>query len=261
MARIFIAATVDDASAMERILVGRQDLIVVTTSVLEAIAKLKEGKFDLIMLGVHFNQSRMFELLGNVNKEPAYANTPVICFSTRDTPLTRTMHASIEVASKVMGAWMYLDQHEFNVTKNPDAEMRGVVERCLTGEARKKTQASRTDSHKQREELQRLREALEQEEWSEELEARVIELRRNLAAVLLNLCGSKVSSLTQQEEVASSRDRKERVPESVRTAENGAMRKERGLSLNETKQTMKEVEIGEREETKRKEGRRKPMTE
>jgi CheY-like chemotaxis protein len=256
MSRILLAATADDVSAIERIFGDRHELVILTSTIFDALATLKEHAFDLIILGVHFDESRMFELLRNINAARQDGDTPVICFCSRDTPLTRTMHESIDVASKALGAWMYLDLHEFNVSKDPDAEMRNIIERCLTGEARKKTQASRMNSQKQREELQRLREALEHEEWSENLEDRVLEMRRKLAVVLLELCGSKVNSLTQQEEVASSRDRKERVSESVHSAEDGAMRTERGLSLDETKQTVKEVEIGEREEAKRKDGRR-----
>lgn len=257
MARIFIAATADDVAAMERILGERHELCVVST-MSEAEKQLKEQGFDLIMIGVHFNESRMFELVRKLHEIPKNADKPVICVCTRDTRLTRTMHESIDVAAKALGAWMYLDQHEFNVVKDPDSEMRRIIERCLAGEARKKTQASRVDSHKQRDELQRLREALEGEEWSESLEDRVVELRRNLAAVVLELCSSKVSSLNQQEEIAHSRDQNDRVSESVQLAENGAMREERRLSLDETKQTVQEVEIGEREETKRAEARRKP---
>jgi hypothetical protein len=200
----------------------------------------------------------MFELLSDVRKTSVNADNPIICFCTRDTPLTRTMHESIEVASKALGAWMYLDQHEYNVTKDPDAELLRIIERCLTGEARKKTQAERMDLQKQREELHRLREALEDREWSENLEDRVVELRKNLAAVLLDLCKLHVNNIDQQEEIATSRDQRDRVSESVNTAENGAMREERKQFLNETRQTVKEVEIGEREETKRTQGRRKP---
>jgi response regulator RpfG family c-di-GMP phosphodiesterase len=256
MAHILIAATPDDVAAMERILGQRHQFIVASTRS-EALAKHKETAFDLIMLGVHFDDSRMFDLLREINKIPENADNPIICFCTRDTPLTRTMHESIDVASKALGAWMYIDQHEYNVTKDPDAEMRRIIERCLTGAARKKTQAGRIDIHKQREEIQRLREALENPEWTQNLEDRVAELRRNLASVLLDLCKSNANSLNQQEEIDSSREQKDRVSESVQLAENSAMRSERRQLLDEMNQTVKEVEIGAREELKRKEGHRK----
>lgn len=254
MKRIFIAATADDVAAMKRILEQKHETVVVTTMA-QAVDKLKEQTFDLIMVGVHFDESRMFELLRDVHLIAKNAGTPIICFCTRDTPLTRTMHESIAVASKALGAWMYLDQHEFNVVKDPDGEMRRIIERCLTGEARKKTQASRVDSQQQREELHRLREAMESQDWSENLEERVVELRRNLSAVLLNLCESQIASLSQQEQVAESRDQKDRVSDTVQQAENVATQAERKQSRAETMQTAKEVQISEREEGKRTEGR------
>ncbi len=257
VARILIAATPEGVAAMERILGQRHEFIVVGT-VSQALAKLTEQAFDLIMIGVHFDESRMFELLRDVHKNSENADTPIICICTRDTPLTRTMHEGIDVASKVLGAWMYLDQHEYGVNKDPDAEMRRIIERCLTGEARKKTQSNRMDIQKQRAEIQHLREALEDQEWSENLEDRVVELRRNLAALLLELCESNVNSVIQQEQVAGSREQKDRVSEVVRSAENGAAYKERRLLLDETEQTVQEVGIGEREERKREKGRRKP---
>lgn len=256
MARIFVAATADDVTAIKRIL-GQQHEFVLVGTVAQAVDKLKEQTFDLIMVGVHFNESRMFELLRDSHASRKNSDTPMICFCSLDTALTRTMHESIKVASKALGAWMYLDLHEFNVTKDPDEELRRIIERCLTGEARKKTQASRVDSQKQREELHRLRGALESQEWSEHLEDRVVELRRNLSAVLLDLCESQMTSLGQQEEIAESRDQKDRVSEAVQTAENQATREERKLSRDETQQTAKEVQMHEREAGKRTEGRHK----
>ena len=254
VARILIAATPDDVATMEHIL-GQQHEYIVASTVSEALAKLEEHGFDLIMIGVHFDQSRMFDLLSQVRGSSKNVDKPVICFSTRDTPLTRTMHESIDAASKALGAWIYMDQQEYSVSKDPDAEMRRIIERCLTGEARKKTQSSRRDIHKQREEIQRVREAFEVNVWSENLEDRVVELRRNLAALLLELCESNVDSVIQQERIAESREQKDRVSEAVRLGENGAAYTERRLLLDETDQTAKEVALSEREEGKRKKGR------
>lgn len=134
VARILLAATADDVATMERILGPQHEFLVVTT-ISEALVQLNELAFDMIMIGVHFDQSRMFDLLPHVHKSAENADTPIICFSTRDTPLTRTMHQTIEVSSKALGAWMYLDQQDYAVSKDPDTAMRRVIERCLTGVA------------------------------------------------------------------------------------------------------------------------------
>jgi hypothetical protein len=247
MAKIFVAASSDDIDALARIL-GEHHQLCFGFEMSEAIKMLSEPAVDLVLVGVHFDESRMFDLLRHV---PEDMRKPIICFCTRDTPLTRTMHDSIQLASQALGAWMYIDQHEYNVTRNPDAEMRHVIERCLTADAQRKTQAGRKDIQNQRAELQRLREALEQYEWSDNLEERVLALRQNLNAVLLDLCQLQVANLNQQEEIASSRERKDRILESINQAENGAMREDRRLFRQETNQTVQELEIGKREEIKR----------
>ncbi|MBC7999371.1 MAG: hypothetical protein IAF58_15580 [Leptolyngbya sp.] len=257
VARILIAAKSDDVANLKRILRWQHEFIVVSV-ISEALAKLEEQAFDLIMIGVHFDDSRMFDLLPKIEKTSRNADTPVICFCTRDTPLTRKMHECIEVASKALGAWMYLDQHEYSVSKDPDAEMRRIIERCLAGEARKKTQSGRRAIYKQREEIQRLREALEGQEWSENLDDRVVELQQNLTALLLELRESNVNSLTHQENIADSREQKDQVSEVVQLAENEAADKDQRLLLDETQQTVTERKLGEREERKRTAGRPKP---
>ena len=109
-----------------------------------------------------------------------------------------------------MGAWMYLDQHEFNVTKDPDAEMRRIIERCLT-EIAKKNASKRVDIHRQREELLRLRQALEDEVWSLDLEDRVADLRVKLAEVLLDLSHVHMNGISQQEKIAESKHLDDRI--------------------------------------------------
>ncbi len=256
MPNILIAATPADAVTMEAILASRHELAIVT-DMAEAKTKLEEQTFDLVMIAVHFDESRMFELLAAIHASKKIGHQLVICFCVRDTPLTRTMHESISVASKALGAWMYLDQHEYNVTQDPDAEMLRIIERCLAGGARKQNQARRIDVQKQREELYRLREAMEHHEWSDNVEERVVELRRNLAAVMLDLCNLHLNNIGQREQIAESRDLEDRVPDIITKNENVMARTERAQLLDETKQSIKEVQIGEREEIKRKDGRRK----
>ncbi|GEM_PF-330953 len=253
-ARILIAGTPDSVATIERIL-GQQYQFIAVSTMAEALMKLKEQAFDLIMIGVHFDESRMFELLPRARATAEQAGKPIICFATRDTPLTRTMSETIDLVSKALGAWMYMDQHDYSICKDPDAEIRRIIKRCLTGETRKKTQSGRIDIQKQREEIQRQREALEVQVWSENVEDRVIELRRNLEALLLELWESNVNTHSQQEQIVDSRDQKDRVSEAVRLGEDGAAYTEKMLLLDETNQTDKEVDLDVKEEKKRKEGR------
>jgi hypothetical protein len=254
MARVFMAARDDERAAMELILGPRHDIVGVTR-LDDAIKAYSEHECDLIMIGVHFDDSRMFELLRIFNKTPEFSATPVICFCTQHTPLTRKMHESIELASRVLGAWMYLDEHEFAVSKDPRAELLRIIERCLTSEARKKTQANRHLLQLQRQDLLRLREGLEGEEWSIALEDRVADLRQKLSVILLELSGDLIDSLSQQEQVAESKQLEDRVSKDVQRTEKDLGRDETQLSLDESAQLAKEQLLVPREEAKGKRGR------
>lgn len=253
MARILIADTPEDVICIERIL-GEEHELSVVSKISDAMFQFRENDFDLLMIGIHFDESRMFDLLRAIQTTPTETEKPIICFCTRDTQMTRTLHDSVSTTSRLLGAWMYLDEHEYSVTQDPDAEMRRVVERCLTDEARKKTLEDRQTIHRQRKELQRLRDALESEEWSEELEGRSVELRRQVAAALRELCDMRLDTVAQQDEVAASERLKDRVTDSVQSTEDEQTQAERDMWHHEIKQTAREVDSSQKEERKRIEG-------
>jgi hypothetical protein len=255
MARIFIADTTEGAASIERIMGDRHESIVAGV-MSEALEKVQGEAFDLVMIGVHFDQSRMFDLLRELHKA-RYHDTPVICFCSRDTLLTRSAHESIDVASRVLGAWMYLDYQKYNDSDNPDDELRRVIERCLTGEARKEIQADRMDIHKQREHLLQLRQALSDQEWSVDLEDRVAELREKLAEVLLELSELQIASIAQQEIVAESNRLEDRVSLPVQSAESSMVHEETQIGIRESEQLGQEQEGVSAEEAKARHGRRK----
>lgn len=46
----------------------------------EAQSALKADDFSLIMIGIYFEQSKMFELLRYIKSDRKYADIPVVCF-------------------------------------------------------------------------------------------------------------------------------------------------------------------------------------
>ena len=256
MAHILIADAPDGVVNLERIL-GPGHELVIAHSTTAALVVLKEQTFDLIIVGVHFDESRMFDLISKIRMISANADKPLICFCTRDNEMTRIMHNSLECSSKAFGAWMYLDQHEYNQTQDPDGELRRIIERCLIHGRRERTQLARTGVQLQRQEIQRLRSQLLAEEWSLEVEDRLGGLRRKLADVLLELSQLHVNYIGEQEEIATSRKLRDRVSEQVVTDENGLAREEGTQDLSEAEQSVSEQELFEREEEKAEHGRRR----
>jgi CheY-like chemotaxis protein len=248
MANIFIADTKNENAFLQNLLQPAHELTVVT-SMIEAAAALKAKTFDLIIIDLHFDESRMYDAMHLVKAIPKNADKPIICFGSQlNTRMPQPVTDALNFATKAMGAWMFLDLHKYNQTQEPDDELLRLIERCLVGEARKASQAERLDVHKQREEIHRLRVKIEDAEWSPELDEELVEMRHKLTGLLLQHCDLQLGSILQQEVIDKSRDLKDRVSESVTQGEDKATRKERKQTSDELHHAVNEIEISEREE-------------
>ena len=255
MPNILLAGTPQEVAAMRSILADGHEISDVNIMA-KALEILSKTEFDLIMIGVHFDESRMFDLIKNIPKFPKNAHAPLICFCTKDSPRAREIRESVYFASKILGAWMYLDQSEYKDSKEPEAEMRRIIERCLTDEARKETQANRLDIHNQREELLRHRHALDAMEWTVDLEDRLAEFREKLAVVLLELSELQIENIAQQEIIAESMKLEDRVSRPVTQEEHVMHLAETEMGRQESAQLGKEQGVVPGEEAKAKAGRR-----
>lgn len=247
MARILIAEEHGEDSFIQNLLKPKHELVVVTT-MREAATTLKSQLFDLIIIDLHFDESRMFDALHLVKSISKNADKPIIGIASRRGRVLRTVQDGLDFTARAMGAWMFLDVHEYNKTRDPDAEVLRVIERCLVGEARKANRKARFDLQKERHEIHRLRSKIEYEEWSEEVEEKLVELRHKLRDLLLTLCDLNMGSINQQERVDESRHQLDRVSKSVVEAEDQATRAERAQTLDELHHAVDELRIAEREE-------------
>jgi CheY-like chemotaxis protein len=255
MSQVLIADNPEDAVSLTRILSGHQLVVVHTMEA--ASVRLHAQTFDLIVIGLHFDDSQMFELIREAKTIPANAGKPIICFCSRNTKMARIMHESLVVTTSVLGAWMYLNEHAYNVYQNPDAELRRVIDRCLTDEARKEIQLQRVDVQKQRAELQHLRTMLQSQEWSPELRDYLKGLRHDLELLLQDVTTLQSSAEHRRAVVESSRGFNDRVSEQVTMNENGMTRLEGVQLLDEARQSTDEDELMVREEAQESEGQRK----
>lgn len=249
MSLILIADTLEGAVTLQRILDGHELVVVHTLE--EAKTKLEELTFDLIVAALHFDESHMFELFREVSKHPNNASKPIISFCSRDTEMTRVMHESLSCSTTVLGAWMYLNEHAYNVYKDPDAELRRVMERCLTEEARKELHQQRLDIQKQRIQIQQLRVMLQAQEWSPQMNEYLVGLRHELELLLLQVTTLQSSAANQRASVISSRDQKDRVSENVTIKENDMSLLEEIQSQEEARQSVAENKLVQTEEKKR----------
>src|SRR4030095_9180358 len=154
--------------------------------------------------------------------------------------MTGIMHESLQYTIRGLGAWMYLNEHAYNVYKDPDEELRRIIERCLTAETRKRIQQERRNIQGQRELLHELRVLLQAQQESPELIEYLKQLRCELRLLVDKVTELRSRANSHRSNVESSRVLKDRVCEHVTMDENGMTMIEEAQSLNEARKLTNE---------------------
>ena len=121
-----ILLAVEDAERLKRILAGHE--LTVTASVDQAKSELQKREFALIVLGVHFDESRMFELLRLVRTYKTNQLTPVVCMLTTVSRLSNVAIEGLDHAVKAMLANAFLNLHRFPDDEAGNARVRRIVD-------------------------------------------------------------------------------------------------------------------------------------
>jgi PleD family two-component response regulator len=106
MKKTILVADHSDAR-LSAILAGH-DLAFVST-LDEAKAVLAVRVFDLVTISVHFDESRMFDLLRYVRWQERHRATPVVCVLTADFTRHAIAAEGLEIAINALGGTYYLD--------------------------------------------------------------------------------------------------------------------------------------------------------
>jgi hypothetical protein len=127
-----LVASVQQAHRRLIAILGGHDLTFVST-LTEAEAALRADGFNLIMVGTHFDESKVFDLLRSVKADAKYSRVPVICF--RGIKFAETYDKSlvqiVEMACKEMGAAHFFDLVAFPDDARGNAHVRSVINRVL----------------------------------------------------------------------------------------------------------------------------------
>ena len=75
----------------------------------EAIRELRTDGHQLIVIGMHFDESRMFELLHYVRSLPHNKDVPVICVQCLDVMLSDAVLKNMDDAVKALGGTAFID--------------------------------------------------------------------------------------------------------------------------------------------------------
>jgi PleD family two-component response regulator len=123
MKKTILVADHSDAR-LSAILAGHELTFVRTLD--EAKAVLAVRVFDLIVIGVHFDESRMFDLLRLIRWQERHRATPVVCVLTVDFARHAVAGEGLEIAVKALGGTAYVD-----LKASGDGEARRIIEDLL----------------------------------------------------------------------------------------------------------------------------------
>src|SRR5688572_11652246 len=99
-ARVLVADVPEQDEKIRECL-PEHDLTFVRTMV-EAVRELRRDGYEVIVIGLHFDESRMFELLSYVRSLPKYDDTPVLCVQGLELHVSEAIRKNIDMAVKAL---------------------------------------------------------------------------------------------------------------------------------------------------------------
>lgn len=127
--RILIAGVPETFSRLSTILTGYAPHFIETFE--GAQKHVRSTPYDLIMIGVHFDESRMFDLLYYLKARAS--EVPVICYRLTAGAETRTKLTmlAVAIASRALGAVAFLDLFDAPDEEAANGALRELVDRTL----------------------------------------------------------------------------------------------------------------------------------
>jgi hypothetical protein len=125
--KILLAVVHDNRDRLARILEGHELIFVESGD--EARARLGDQKFGLVFLGVHFDESQMFSLLGDIRAHAKYRKVPVLCvLGSWGRMLSEGVVEGLDHAVKAMMANGFLNLLHFPDDDEGNARIRRIAD-------------------------------------------------------------------------------------------------------------------------------------
>lgn len=90
------------------------ELALVPCITLEAAKAIAYDGIDLVLCGLHFDESRMFDFLRFMKADPTLKSIPFVCIKAIEGKLEPTYNESIRIATQALGADGFFDLWELN---------------------------------------------------------------------------------------------------------------------------------------------------
>jgi hypothetical protein len=124
--KILLAVTPDVRERFSRIL-ERHELVLAESA--EAAMRALDERFGMVVLSVHFDESRMFSLLGDIRAHSSYRKVPILCvLGSRGRFITDIAIEGLDHAVKAMRANGFLDLQHFHDDDDGNARICRIVD-------------------------------------------------------------------------------------------------------------------------------------
>lgn len=122
---ILVADQPENDRRLSAILQGHELVFVRTLG--EALRALPGRRFDLVLVGVHFDESRMFDLVRTLAE-----GTQVICVRSQHFHSPAITLEGLEIAAKALGCALFLDLTWYADDDTGNAAVRKLIEALLS---------------------------------------------------------------------------------------------------------------------------------
>lgn len=109
-----------------RVLEGHQ--LVWVTHVEDAMSAFGGRKFGMVIVGVHFDESQMFELLERIRSSTSEPRVPVVCVLPEQHALSEVFVKGLDHAVKALMANAFLDLRKYPDDEAGNGRLRRIIE-------------------------------------------------------------------------------------------------------------------------------------
>jgi len=124
--KIVVAATPNVRQRLERVLAGH-DITFAETSE-DVMRYLSAERYGMVILSVHFDESQMFTLLGDIRHHSKYRKVPIVCMLADPGRLSDVAVEGLDHAVKAMTANGFLDLRRFPDDENGNNRIRRILD-------------------------------------------------------------------------------------------------------------------------------------
>lgn len=124
--KIVVAATPAVRERLERVLEGHQVTFAQTTAAVMSL--LSNDKYGMVIISVHFDESQMFTLLGDIRTRSKYRKVPIVCVLAERGKLSEVAIEGLDHAVKAMTANGFLDLQRFPDDDTGNMRIRRIVD-------------------------------------------------------------------------------------------------------------------------------------